>query len=36
MTPSNNIQGTTLRKSPRKTAPMAPKPDADKKVPRHL
>jgi len=36
MTPSNSIQGTTLRKSPRKTAPMAPKPDADKKMPRHL
>ncbi len=36
MTPSNSIQGTTLRKSPHKTAPMAPKPDADKKVPRHL
>jgi amidase len=36
MTPSNSIQGTTLRKSPRKTAPMAPKPDSDKKMPRHL
>jgi amidase len=36
MTPYNSIQGTTLRKSPRKTAPMAPKPDADKKMPRHL
>jgi amidase len=36
MTPYNNIQGTTLRKPPRKTAPMAPKPDADKKMPRHL
>jgi amidase len=36
MTPYNNIQGTTLRKSPRRTAPMAPKPDADKKMPRHL
>jgi amidase len=36
MTPYNNIQGTTLRKPPRKAAPMAPKPDADKKTPRHL
>ena len=31
MTPSNNIQGTTLRKPPRRAAPMAPKPDADKR-----
>src|ERR1700720_3459863 len=36
MTPYNNIQGTTLRNPPRKTAPMAPNPDADKKMPRHL
>ncbi len=36
MTPYNNIQGTTLRKPPRKAAPMAPKPDADKKTARHL
>jgi amidase len=36
MTPYNNIQGTTLRKSPRKAAPMAPMPDADKKTPHHL
>jgi amidase len=36
MTPYDNIQGTTLQKRPRKAAPMAPKPDADKKVPRHL
>src|ERR1700737_3238081 len=36
MTPYNNIQGTTLRKPPRKAAPMAPKPDADKKTPHHL
>jgi hypothetical protein len=36
MTPYNNIQGTTLRKPPRKAAPLAPKPEADKKMPRHL
>ncbi|HWS61866.1 MAG TPA: amidase [Steroidobacteraceae bacterium] len=36
MTPYNNIQGTTLRKPPRKAAPMAPMPDADKKKPHHL
>jgi amidase len=36
MTPYNNIQGTNLRKPPRKAAPMAPKPDPDKKIPRHL
>jgi amidase len=36
MTPYNNIQGTTLRKSPRKAAPMAPMPDADKRKPHHL
>jgi len=36
MTPYNNIQGTTLRKSPRKAAPMAPVPDADKRKPHHL
>jgi amidase len=36
MTPFNNIQGTTLRKPPRKSAPMVPAPDADKKKPRHL
>jgi amidase len=35
-TPYNNIQGTTLRKPPRKAAPMAPMPDADKKKPHHL
>ena len=35
-TPYNNIQGTTLRKSHRKAAPMIPMPDADKKIPRHL
>jgi amidase len=35
-TPYNNIQGTTLRKPPRKAAPMAPMPDADKKKPRHM
>jgi len=36
MTPYNNIQGTNLRKPPRKAAPMAPKSDPDKKIPRHL
>jgi len=36
MTPYNNIQGTTLRKTHRKAAPMTPRPDADKKIPRHL
>jgi amidase len=36
MTPYTNIQGTTLRKSPRKAAPMAPMPDADKRKPHHL
>jgi amidase len=36
MTPYNNIQGTNLRKPPRKAAPMAPKPDPQKKIPRHL
>jgi amidase len=36
MTPYNNIQGTTLRKRPRKAAPLVPMPDADKKIPRHL
>jgi amidase len=36
LTPYNNIQGTTLRKPPRKAAPMAPMPDADKKTPHHL
>jgi amidase len=36
MTPYNNIQGTTLRKSPRNAAPMAPMPDADKRKPHHL
>jgi amidase len=36
MTPYNNIQGTTLRKRPRKAAPTVPVPDADKKIPRHL
>jgi amidase len=36
MTPYNNIQGTTLRKRPRKAAPTVPMPDADKKIPRHL
>jgi amidase len=36
MTPYNNIQGTTLRKSPRKAAPMAPMPDADQRKPHHL
>jgi amidase len=35
-TPYNNIQGTTLRKPPRKAAPMAPMPDADKRKPHHL
>jgi amidase len=35
MTPSNNIQGTTLRK-PRRAAPAVPAPDADKKKARHL
>lgn len=35
-TPYNNIQGTTLRKPPRKAPPMAPMPDADKKKPRHM
>jgi amidase len=34
-TPSNNIQGTTLRK-PRRAAPAVPAPDADKKKARHL
>jgi amidase len=36
MTPYNNIQGTTLRKRPRKAAPLVPMPDADKKIPHHL
>jgi len=36
MTPYNDIQGTTLRKKPRKAAPMAPKPDPEKKIPHHL
>src|SRR5882757_9959559 len=36
MTPYNNVQGTNLRKPPRKAAPMAPKPDLDKRIPRHL
>jgi amidase len=36
MTPYDNIQGTTLRKPPRKAAPMAPTPDPDKKTPHHL
>jgi len=36
MTPYNNIQGTALRKPPRKAAPTAPKPEADKRMPRHL
>jgi amidase len=35
-TPYSNIQGTTLRKRPRKPAPMAPMPDTEKKIPRHL
>ena len=35
MTPSNNIQGTTLRK-PRRAAPAVRAPDADKKKARHL
>jgi amidase len=35
-TPYSNIQGTTLGKRPRKAAPMAPMPDTEKKIPRHL
>jgi hypothetical protein len=35
MTPSDNIQGTTLRK-PRKAAPAVPAPDAGKKKAHHL
>jgi len=36
LTPYNNIQGTTLRKPPRKTAPMARCPTRNKKTPHHL
>jgi hypothetical protein len=33
--PSNDIQGTTLRKSHRKSIPTPAMPGADKKMPRH-
>jgi amidase len=36
LTPYNNIQGTTLRKPPRKAAPMAPMAEPDKKKAHHM
>lgn len=36
MTPSNNIQGTTLTKPARRAEPLAPVPGPEKKVPHHL